>query len=68
MGYDKPEDIGLLPLSMVALTRTGGEGIGDTTYSGICLVFHLLFAAQQEWQEFVCFLNSFEQVNQIINT
>ena len=36
------------------------------THSWICVVFHLQFAAQQEWQVFICFLNRFvfELLNQ----
>ena len=31
IGHDKPEDLGLLPLSMVSSKRTGGDGAEKTT-------------------------------------
>ena len=78
--------VGPLPLSMVSSKGAGGGGalsmasskdakeVGNRehhTHSGICVAFHLRFAAEKEWRVFVSFpirlgkRRNVEQLNKI---
>ena len=77
------EHVGPLPLSMVSLNGAGAlsmvsskdaKEVGNRehhTHSGICVAFHLRFAAEKEWRVFVSFpirlgkRRNVEQLNKI---
>ena len=48
------EHVGPLPLSMVSSEPQRGQG-EHHTHNGICMAFHLQFAAEKEWQVFISF-------------
>ena len=69
MGNDEADDTDSLPVTMVSMKRTGGEGIRNTTCkAGYAWHFtcDLQARTQEEWQVFIFFLNRFllELVNQ----